>query len=63
MENDPRNEHLVSLMIGHRVVVEYMGGPPTTEEDRDQLEKGEALTANPKLELDCITFGITQNSV
>ena len=49
MENDPRREHLVKLMLGHQVVVEYLAGPPVdTDEALDKLNKGEALVAQPE---------------
>jgi hypothetical protein len=49
MDKDPEDRHLVDLMLGCKVVVEYLAGPMIPEDKFDPVVKeGEVLTGQPE---------------
>jgi hypothetical protein len=48
MDTAPDYQHIIDLMLGRQVVVEYMGGPHATDENEELLYAKEALTGQPE---------------
>lgn len=48
MDRDPADVSLVDLMLGDKVIIEYLAGPMTTDDNFDQVvDESEVLTGQP----------------
>ena len=48
MDRAPEEQHLVALMLGHQVAIEYLAGVSVDSESMERVREGEVLRGQPE---------------